>query len=116
MDVTESYLLVASVKNHSIYRFDYEGWHGFPEKHYIETDDKWSQGYISGLQSVPVYYRIPSGGNIFRRKPFVLYSDEDTNEPYGTGIIVKSSTSGSSKLFNITVDDSGTISATEVTA
>ena len=32
----------------------------------------------------------------------------------GTAIIVKSSTSGSSKRFKITVDDSGTISATEV--
>ena len=115
MDVTESFLLVASVKNHSLYRFDYKGWHGFPEYHYIETDDEWSLGYIRGLQSVPVYFRAPSGGNIFRKKPFVLYSDEDTNEPYGTGIIVKSSTSGSSKLFNITVDDNGTLTATEVT-
>ena len=33
----------------------------------------------------------------------------------GKSIIVKSSTSGSSKQFKITVDDSGTISATEVT-
>lgn len=32
----------------------------------------------------------------------------------GTDIIIKSSTSGSSKKFKITVDDSGTISATEV--
>ena len=32
----------------------------------------------------------------------------------GTAMIVKSSTSGSSKRFKITVDDSGTISATEV--
>ena len=32
----------------------------------------------------------------------------------GTAVIVKSSTSGSSKKFRITVDDSGTISATEV--
>lgn len=114
VDVTELYLLVASVKNHSLYCFDYEGWHGFPEYHYIETSDEWSLGYIRGLQSVPVYFRIPSGSNVFRRKPFVLYSDEDTNEPYGTGIIIKSSTSGSSKLFNITVDDNGTLTATEV--
>ena len=33
----------------------------------------------------------------------------------GTAVIVKSSTAGSSKRFKITVDDSGTISATEVT-
>lgn len=32
----------------------------------------------------------------------------------GTGIIIKSSTSGSSKKFKITVDDSGAITATEV--
>ena len=34
----------------------------------------------------------------------------------GTGVIVKSSTEGSSKRFKISVDDSGTITATEVTA
>ena len=33
----------------------------------------------------------------------------------GTAMIVKSSTSGSTKRFKITVDDSGTISATEIT-
>lgn len=33
----------------------------------------------------------------------------------GTGVIVKSSTEGSSKRFKITVDDSGAITATEVT-
>lgn len=33
----------------------------------------------------------------------------------GTAMIVKSSTEGSTKRFKITVDDSGTISATEVT-
>lgn len=34
----------------------------------------------------------------------------------GTAMIVKSSTSGSSKRFKITVDDSGVITATEITA
>ena len=34
----------------------------------------------------------------------------------GTGIILKSSTKGSSKRFLVTVDDTGTLSATEVTA
>lgn len=33
----------------------------------------------------------------------------------GTGVIVKSSTEGSTKRFKITVDDSGTLTATEVT-
>ena len=32
----------------------------------------------------------------------------------GNGVVVRSSTSGSSKQFKITVDDSGTISATQV--
>ena len=36
--------------------------------------------------------------------------------PPVSGLIVKSSTAGSTKKFKITVDDSGTISATEVTA
>ena len=118
MDVEETGLLVVSETEDSIYRFDYNGWHHFPEEHYIKTSDEWDLGYIEGIHSVPVYIRSrsgSSGGIVVKRKPFVLYSDVDTNEPYGTGIIVKSSTSGSSKLFNITVDDSGTISATEVT-
>ena len=34
----------------------------------------------------------------------------------GTAMIVKSSTEGSSKRFKITVDDSGAITATEITA
>lgn len=116
MDVTETHLLVASVFNGSFYMFDNEGWHGSPETHYIKTEGEWELGYIGGRQSVPVYYRIPSGSNQLVHKPFVLYSDRDTAGAYGTGIILKSSTSGSSKLFNITVDDSGTLTATEVTA
>ena len=38
-----------------------------------------------------------------------------TGSSYITGLFLKSSTSGSTKKFKITVDDSGTISATEVT-
>lgn len=34
----------------------------------------------------------------------------------GTAMIVKSSTEGSTKRFKITVDDSGVITATEITA
>ena len=116
MDVQENHLLVASVYNGSMYWFDYEGWHGFPETHYIKTEGKWKLGYIHGIQSVPVYTRLSSDSNQSGNKPFVLYSDRHTVGAYGTGIILKSSTSGSSKLFNITVDDTGTISATEVTA
>lgn len=47
------------------------------------------------------------------------YSNEQMDEAVGdvlTGtFIVPSSTSGSSKRFQISVDDSGTVSATEVT-
>ena len=119
MDVNETGLLVASNGKDSIYRLDHEGWHHFPKEHYIETSDEWSSGYIKGIQSVPVYITTRPGSlegtYVFNRKPFVLYSDSDTAGPYGTGIIVNSSTSGSLKKFKITVDDSGTISATEVT-
>ena len=38
-----------------------------------------------------------------------------TGSSYITGLLLKSSTTGSTKKFKITVDDSGTISATEVT-
>lgn len=40
---------------------------------------------------------------------------ETTNEPVFKSVILKSTTEGSTKKFKITVDDSGTISATEVT-
>lgn len=48
-----------------------------------------------------------------------IYSGEQIDNAVGNvldgNIIIPSSTSGSSKKFRITVDDSGTISATEVT-
>ncbi len=48
-----------------------------------------------------------------------IYSGEQIDNAVGNvldgDIIIPSSTSGSSKKFRITVDDSGTISATEVT-
>ena len=48
-----------------------------------------------------------------------IYSGEQIDNAVGNvldgNIIIPSSTSGSSKKFQITVDDSGTISATEVT-
>ena len=47
-----------------------------------------------------------ANGNITRSNAFEVTSDG--------GVIVPSSTSGSTKKFKITVDDSGTISATEV--
>ena len=48
------------------------------------------------------------------------YSNEQMDEAVGdvlTGVfIIPSSTSGSSKKFQISVDDSGTVTATEVTS
>ena len=74
-----------------------------------------------------------SGGNLPLITGFALGADADpeitwdgsTGEiktldekflPPVSGLIVKSSTTGSTKKFRITVDDSGTIRATEVTA
>lgn len=48
-----------------------------------------------------------------------IYSGEQIDDAVGNVrngiVIIPSSTSGSAKKFQITVDDSGTISATEVT-
>nr|DAW17967.1 MAG TPA: hypothetical protein [Caudoviricetes sp.] len=57
--------------------------------------------YIAGEESV--YYTIDD-----------LYIP-DTIQRVGSDVIINSSTSGSEKKFKITVDDSGTLSATEVT-
>lgn len=48
-----------------------------------------------------------------------IYSGEEIDNAVGNvlngNIVIPSSTSGSAKKFKITVDDSGTITATEVT-
>lgn len=48
-----------------------------------------------------------------------IYSGEEIDNAVGNvlngNIVIPSSTSGSTKKFKITVDDSGTITATEVT-
>lgn len=49
-----------------------------------------------------------------------IYSGEEIDNAVGNvlngNIVIPSSTSGSTKKFKISVDDSGTITATEVTA
>ena len=49
----------------------------------------------------------------------MLYTGEKTDEPLQRGdegeIILPSSTAGSTKKFKLTVDDTGAVSATEVT-
>jgi hypothetical protein len=54
----------------------------------------------------------PQSGSGWRKK---ARSITKAGTVEGKAMIVKSSTEGSTKRFKITVDDSGTISATEVT-
>lgn len=59
------------------------------------------------------YLKLVKGAGVADARDVKIY---DLPRSYnGRGIIINSSTSGSSKKFKITVDDSGTISATEVT-
>lgn len=84
----------------------------FPEKgvYFVRRDNG---AYVSGIASagsdIP---EITWDGNIeFTKTIDPKYIPSELNE-----IILPSSTSGSTKKFKITVDDSGTISATEVTS
>ena len=60
------------------------------------------------------YVKLVKGKGRPNARDVKIYELPRSND--GKSIIVKSSTSGSSKQFKITVDDSGTISATEVTS
>lgn len=62
---------------------------------------------LYGIYQVAVWEEGDELPNIYDR--YIRYYDPVKTVP------IKSSTSGSNKVFNITVDDSGTISATEVT-
>ena len=74
------------------------------------------------LKSEPQYLYIKANGNgeiEVTKRNSGLASGGDTTTLFKNGddsMILKSSTEGSTKTFKITVDDSGTISATEVTA
>lgn len=84
----------------------------FPEKGvYFEftSEGRYTTGVASAESDTP---EITWDGNIETIKTIdPKYIPSELNE-----IILPSSTSGSSKKFKITVDDSGAISATEVTS
>ena len=64
-------------------------------------------------QAEVAYLKLVKGAGVADITDVKLYDLPKSGN--GNGVIVKSSTSGSSKQFEITVDDSGAISATEVT-
>ena len=81
----------------------------FPEKgvYFMSFNVKYVTGIASAISDAP---EITWDGNIETIKTIdPKYIPSELNE-----IILPSSTSGSSKKFKITIDDSGTISATEV--
>ena len=83
----------------------------FPEKgvYFVSVPDNfYTTGIASADSDTP---EITWDGNIGTIKTIdPKYIPSELNE-----VILPSSTSGSSKRFKITVDDTGTISATEVT-
>ena len=84
--------------------------HVFPEKgvYFLLGDSFYVSGIASADSDTP---EIIWDGNIETIKTIdPKYIPSELNE-----VILPSSTSGSSKKFKITVDDSGTISATEIT-
>ena len=90
--------------------FKFNGY-AFPEKgvYFVSADIIYTTGVASADSDTP---EITWDGNIGTIKTIdPKYIPSKLNE-----IILPSSTSGSAKQFKITVDDSGTISATEVTS
>lgn len=85
---------------------------------YIAADN----AIVLKLKNAPKYLYIRANGNgeiEVTKRNSGLTSGGDTTTLFKNGddsMILKSSTEGSTKTFKITVDDSGTISATEVTA
>lgn len=77
-----------------------------------EANSRWNVSGVALDMMTGVCYRIDTNYIAFDQSSgFSVTFKEMT---YG-GIIIKSSTSGSTKKFRITVDDTGTIKATEVT-
>ena len=71
--------------------------------------------YNSSNDTIAVVYADKPLENFTYANVDGFYTKTLGSRTYGTNIILKSSTKGSTKNFKITVDDSGTISATEVT-
>ena len=84
------------------------------------SENQHAQGKYNIFDSDGVYAHIVGNGTDLSNRSNAHTLDWSGNAWFagaveGTAMIVKSSTAGSSKRFKITVDDSGTISATEVT-
>ena len=84
------------------------------------SDYQHVQGHCNVEDSSGIYAHIVGNGANLSSRSNAHTLDWSGNAWFagtveGTTVIVKSSTAGSSKRFKITVDDSGTISATEVT-
>ena len=83
---------------------------------YIETIATYLDGIIiynpNKITSTNTITIVAEGA----RLDFLSINDEKPITISAKDIILQSSTAGSTKKFKITVDDSGTISATEVTA
>ena len=106
-------MVFAITEDNSVIRIheDDEGCYTFPEKgvyFLVNSDGSYVSGIASADSDTP---EITWDGNVeFTKTIDPKYIPSELNE-----VILPSSTSGSSKKFKITVDDTGTISATEYT-
>lgn len=73
-----------------------------------------SEGTYGKIDNTGLYLPSPSGSASSNKYKLVRLN-ANNNYELSSDIIIPSSTSGSSKYFKITVDDSGTLSTTEVT-
>lgn len=99
------------------------GQHSHAEGYYTLASSKYQhvQGKFNISDTTDTYAHIVGNGLDYLSRSNAHTLDWSGNAWYagtveGTAMIVKSSTEGSSKRFKITVDDSGVITATEITA
>lgn len=99
------------------------GQHSHAEGYYTLASSKYQhvQGKFNISDTTDTYAHIVGNGLDYLSRSNAHTLDWNGNAWYagtveGTAMIVKSSTEGSSKRFKITVDDTGTITATEITA
>ena len=99
------------------------GQHSHAEGYYTLASSKYQhvQGKFNISDTTDTYAHIVGNGLDYLSRSNAHTLDWSGNAWYagtveGTAMIVKSSTEGSSKRFKITVDDSGAITATEITA
>ena len=72
-------------------------------------------GTFTGTPEINTTYYLSSGNMIIRETELATLNGHVKAMIEASEYIIPSSTSGSTKKFKITVDDTGTISATEVT-